>query len=229
METGDGALALGVAACALCVVHEVEWVHHLDWDRAQFRVYGKGHVWGSPIHICESCHALLIEKDVEALVAVRVKANELSPTDLDEQIRNGNRALVTADLGGRPIDETRPSGYRKLIEQGFAPLEQVTGDLTLADVWPKEHRRGLAEPDAELAADLELPEGQHWFVRSPWATVPLSRLFELISREADRALREGHADEGARRIGPADWARKQAAVEAIFASDESLIRRRLGL
>jgi len=182
----DRPAGFGTVPCGLCRVHEARWVHPLDPDRAEFRVYGKGHVWGSPLSVCDRCDRLIRERDADGLVAACPDAAGLTGTDLDEQVGNRVRALVAADLGGHGITLDRPAGYAALVAEGFTPLENITGALHLARAWPAEHRRALAATDPDDASWL--PDGQHWFVRSPWPSIPLQSLFGLVLRTLDATL-----------------------------------------
>ena len=177
--------SFGTVACGLCHVYEAKWVHALDPRRAEFRVHGKGHVWGSPLAVCDRCDQLLRSDDINGLVNVDPRSAELTGTELEEQVRNGVHALLVADLGGHDIDQDRPPGYRELVEQGFTPLETITGALDIARSWPEEHCQTLPATDPASAAYL--PDGKHWFIRSPWPSIPLEPLFHLVIRTLDSA------------------------------------------
>lgn len=210
--------AFGTVRCVVCHTREAAWVHSLDPDRARFRKYGKGHVWGSPLSVCDQCERWLRAGDVEALVAADPDSGGLRVTDLDERVRNGFRALVDADLGGTPIDSLRPAGYRGLVDEGFTPLESITGALFLADAWPQSDRRALPATNPEEAQ--RLPEGKHWFVRSPWPPIALRDVFGLVTRALDESI-----DAMTPRY---DEEQVKAHVRKLLASREEDIRHRLG-
>jgi hypothetical protein len=178
--------SFGTVACGLCQVYEARWVHALAAPRAEFGVHGKGHIWGSPLAVCDSCDRLLGCGDAGGLVNADPRSAELPGTELEEQVRNGVHALLAADLGGHDIDEDRPPGYRELVEQGFTPLETITGALHLARAWPEDHCRTL--PATDPASAGYLPDGKHWFIRSPWPSIPLEPLFHLVIRTVDSTL-----------------------------------------
>lgn len=185
-DSSTAPVAFGMVACGLCHLYEARWVHALDMRLAEFRVYGKGHVWGSPLTVCDRCHEMLLSKDADGLVAIDPRAADLEGQDLREQLGNGVASLVAADLGGHDINEDRPGGYLELVRQGFIPLENVTGALHLALAWPEEHRRSLPATDTD---DISyLPEGKNWFIRSPWPSIPLEPLFRLVIRTVDETL-----------------------------------------
>jgi hypothetical protein len=136
--------------------------------------------------VCDRCDRLLRERDVEGLVAVHSGAADRTGPDLGELVRGGIHALLVADLGGQDIARERPVGYAALVAEGFTPLENITGALHLAQAWPAEHRRALPATDPDDASWL--PDGQHWFIRSPWASIPLAPLFDLVLRTLDAAF-----------------------------------------
>jgi hypothetical protein len=195
LDNNDDEAAFGTIACAICRTREALWVHALDPQLAQFQVSGDGHIWGSPLILCGRCDQSLRAADVEALVEADPSSSELHGRDLDERVGNGMRALVAADLGATPIDESRPPGYGDLVDAGFTPLENITGALFLADAWPDSDRCALLSISPDNSQGLH--DDHHWFIRSPWPSIPLSDVFGLVINVLDEALRdmEPHYDE----------------------------------
>jgi hypothetical protein len=156
-------LPFGVVACALCERRPARWSHQLDPARSEFRVAGKGHIWGSPIALCDVCSGLVRAGDADGLCAA-------SPDAEPDAIR----ALVAADLGAVDLDELRPTGARELVEEGYVPLGNITGADFLGDAWPADHRRQA---------------GGEWFVRSPWPDLDLADVFQLATTQIDDSMR----------------------------------------
>lgn len=217
VDTPDAA-AFGTVACGICQTREAVWVHTLDLHLAQFRIFGKDHSWGSPVSLCDPCHWSLRAADVEALVAADPSTDGLDATNLDERVRSGLRALVAADLGSTAIDSARPAGYRDLIDEGFTPLENITGALFLAHAWPEIHRRALAPINPE--ATEYLPDGTHWFVQSPWPSIALRDVFDLVMSTLDEAFSATPPRH--------DEEQLTEQVRDLLACQEADIKRRLG-
>jgi hypothetical protein len=207
----------GIIACDICRTSEALWVHALDPQLAQFRVFGDGHIWGSPLNVCERCDQSLRAGNIQALVAADPTSGSLHRRDLDERVGNGMRALVAADLGATPIDASRPPGYKDLVNEGFTPLENLTGALFLAHAWPERDRRAL--PPINPGDAHGLLDGRHWFVRSPWASIALSDVFGLVINVLDETLRN---------MAPRyDEEQANAHVRELLASSEANIQRQL--
>jgi hypothetical protein len=156
-------LAFGLIACGVCEQREARWSHQLDPYRSQFRLAGKGHVWGSPVVLCDGCSELLGAADIDGLLAASA---EPEPDAL--------RALVAADLGAVGLDELRPPDYQELVDAGFVPLPNVTGADFLGAAWPPDSRRQA---------------GSEWFIRSPWPDLDLADVFGLATRTIDDSVR----------------------------------------
>jgi hypothetical protein len=112
----------------------------------------------------------------------------LQPNDVEEQVRDGLRALTESVVRIVPIDDISPPGSRALVDEGFTPLEEITGALFLAAAWPSEYRRALPPRNSDDAS--QLPDGKHWFVRSPWPSIPLDDLFDVVMQTLDDCVRE---------------------------------------
>lgn len=91
---------------------------------------------------------------------------------------------------GEDPDSSGPdsvAGVAELRAQGFEPVADFTGDWTVAEVWPEEHRRSVTER-REWA--LDMPTGDRlWLIRSPWPSIALSDVFLMLWPwvERDRA------------------------------------------
>jgi hypothetical protein len=112
-----------------------------------------------------------------------------------------------------------PPGVAELVAEGFTPLEDVTGDLDIAGVWPEQHRRSVAETRAGWE-DIG-HGGRCWLVRSPWSAVPLSDVIRLLWSYVREATPDQH-----HRSGPAtaQMARQRSAAVARFLSlDEEAV------
>jgi hypothetical protein len=151
-------------------------VHHLDPQKARFAVYGKGHVWGSPVGVCAECDGLLRAGELEGLVAASPLTRDRSDRDVDEQVRNGLIALLRADLGAVAIAEWLPRGYQELVAQGFLPIAELTGATHVVQAWPDAHRRSVPETRAGRAGD----DGMCWFVRSPWPAIGVREVLSVL-------------------------------------------------
>lgn len=102
----------GVPTCTLCQVNEAIWICNLDQDRARFTVYGDGHIWSSRIRVCERCEQLVRVGDLAGLTAADPRSSSLQPNDVEEQVRNGLRALTGSVVRVEPIDDVLPPGSR---------------------------------------------------------------------------------------------------------------------
>jgi hypothetical protein len=77
-------------------------------------------------------------------------------------------------------------GVRELRQLGFEPVEEHTGALWVAEVWPDRHRRFVSETrEFWLRAEPEL-SGRLWLVRSPWPGWTVSDTFDAMWRWLER-------------------------------------------
>jgi hypothetical protein len=86
------------------------------------------------------------------------------------------------------LDSPRPDtvvGVLDLRAQGFEPIEEYTGAVEVAQLWPDSHRRSVPET---RAAWLDAPDcdGRLWIVRSPWPSVSLRDALNLLWRWVER-------------------------------------------
>lgn len=93
-------------------------------------------------------------------------------------------------------------GVPAIRELGFEPVEEYTGALWVADVWPDEHRRSVPETRDFWLTSMPETGGRVWLVRSPWPSLALREVFNAMWRWAERRG-DGEYD--------ADLARSRAA------------------
>ena len=77
-------------------------------------------------------------------------------------------------------------GVAELRKLGFEPVEEYTGALLVAEVWPDEHRRFV--PDTRQSWLEEEPQlgGRLWLLRSPWTGWTLRETFNAMWRWVER-------------------------------------------
>ena len=89
-------------------------------------------------------------------------------------------------------------GVDALRAEGFTPIEELTGFVTVALVWPEQHRRSVPETrDWWLAEPLD---GKVWLIRSPWPEWTLDDTFACLWSVVD----DERLDEQARLVAAAD-------------------------
>jgi hypothetical protein len=105
------------------------------------------------------------------------------------------------------------SGVRALRAEGFEPLEEHTGALEVAELWPEEHRRWVPEARAGW---LETPDtgARLWLVRSPWAELTLPDALNLLWSWAERD--PGELDDRQRRARISEALRWDDATAAAW-------------
>lgn len=207
-DSQDGG-ALTLQVCSFCQINTTEWMHRLDWDRASFRVYGKGHIWAPEVGLCGRCERLYQARDDDGLVAVYHREWQKTDEDVQEGIRNPLAAFRLADLGGASMAQWLPPGVVEATRAGFTPLSDLAGDDLVVTVWPDEHRRAVPETRPDKREFSE--DGNFWLVRSPWPDIPIQEVIDLMWTWVD----ERHPI-ATRRIPGEDAATRQAR----FADDE---------
>ena len=70
-------------------------------------------------------------------------------------------------------------GVTGLRAEGFAPIEEYTGAGWVAQVWPDEHRRWVAETRSVWLNDAD-SDGRLWLVRSPWPRLSLRNALNVV-------------------------------------------------
>lgn len=208
-------------SCYFCEAFDAEWVHQLDWARSTFRLYGKGHTFGGSVDFCDRCEELYRAGDDEALVAIERRTRELDDAAaVAEEIRKPLAVLRGADLGAVRLDSLLPPGAADLRAAGFTPIGFLTGAEDIAQVWPHEHRRSVPQTEPE-----RLAEGEHryWLVRSPWPSIDVHEVFELMWPWVEHRAAFLKPGQLFARIGVEDKQRRQAAVAAFLALPEPAV------
>jgi hypothetical protein len=214
-DAASGAISL--QRCAVCQDEAAAWVHELDPELSRFRVYGKGHVWGTPAVLGEYCEVLLRRGDIEALAARHYRTREVTPEDVDEGIRNGLVALQRADLGSVPMGEWVPAGVVDAAQEGFVPLGDLTGDPDVASEWPEAHCRAV--PESRPGSTEFSDDGMYWMVRSPWQGIAIQDVIRLRWEW----LEERHPLMG--RVTPEDESARHAAGREFMRLDDASVGR----
>jgi hypothetical protein len=78
----------------------------------------------------------------------------------------------TTSAGTAPPGWDTVPGASEFVVQGFEPIEAYTGACWVAQLWPDEHRRSVAETRPDWLEDPH-SDGRLWLVRSPWPTLTL--------------------------------------------------------
>jgi hypothetical protein len=141
-------------------------------------------------------------------------------TASDESRFSGlNKSGRVASSSGRPAQTERGlpaigpvtlEGGIELIQDGFDPIESLTGSDWIATVWPEEHRRSLPETRVELlnpGADEVV-----WFVRSPWHGISTTDALSLVWANLGRDESMWPAEADAILHWPASHAAAEAAT-----------------
>jgi hypothetical protein len=77
------------------------------------------------------------------------------------------------------------AGVAQLTRAGYEPVENYTGAIWVAELWPDEHRRSVPETRPAWLADEALT-GRLWVIRSPWPGLTLDEVFALLWRWVER-------------------------------------------
>jgi hypothetical protein len=70
-------------------------------------------------------------------------------------------------------------GVSELRSQGFSPIEEHTGAFWVAQIWPEQHRRSVAETRSSWLDDPH-SDGRLWLVRSPWPVLSLTDSLNVL-------------------------------------------------
>ena len=70
-------------------------------------------------------------------------------------------------------------GLRRL---GFEPVEEYTGALWVAHVWPEEHRASVTETRDFWLRSMPETGGRVWLLRSPWPSLSLQDAINAMWR-----------------------------------------------
>jgi hypothetical protein len=85
-------------------------------------------------------------------------------------------------------------GVLALRGLGFEPVEEYTGALWVADVWPRGHRRSMAETRDSWLTSMPETAGRVWLLRSPWPSLTLREAFNAMWRCIERPEAEQDPD-----------------------------------
>lgn len=86
----------------------------------------------------------------------------------------------SAMSSGSPDGADVVPGVAELRELGFQPVEEYTGALLVAEMWPDEHRRFVPETrESWLEGEPQLG-GRLWVLRSPWSGWTLRETFNAM-------------------------------------------------
>ena len=79
-------------------------------------------------------------------------------------------------------------GVSTLRAEGFEPIEEYTGAVDVAELWPTEHRRSVAETREWRLEHAECG-GRLWLVRTPWPSLGVQDALNVVWSwvERDRA------------------------------------------
>ena len=95
---------------------------------------------------------------------------------------------------GRADGPDAVPGVAELRSVGFEPVEEFTGALLVAEMWPDEHRRFVPETRQRWLDEEPELAGRLWMLRSPWAGWTLSETFSAMWRWLERSDRDYDAD-----------------------------------
>jgi hypothetical protein len=110
-------------------------------------------------------------------------------------------------------------GVAELRTQGFEPIEAYTGAFWVAQLWPEEHRRSVAETRADWLDDSR-GDGRLWLVRSPWPGLTIEDSLNVLWTWVERDRAALDEDLWARRVSEAlgwdattatEWRRRSAS------------------
>ena len=85
-------------------------------------------------------------------------------------------------------------GVTELRRLGFEPVEEYTGALWVADVWPDDHRRFVPETREYWLREMPETSGRLWLLRSPWPAWTLRDTFDAMWRWLERPDADDDAD-----------------------------------
>lgn len=190
-------------------------MHHLDAEKACFRLFGRGHVWAREIPTCERCERLYQAGDEEGLAAVHARDWDGSAAGVEEGVRNSLSAFRRADLGVVSMADWLPPGVVAAASEGFVPIENLTG-LDAAALWPEEHRRAV--PETRPGVSEYTADGMCWLVRSPWPSMSAQDAVRLMWEwmQERRPQRSG-------RVTAEDRAEELALLQEFLHKDEASV------
>lgn len=165
-------------SCTICHDPQAEWVHVLDWEKSHFTLYGKGHVWANTQRFCDRCEALYRSGDDETLVLLQARTQGVRDEAVDEEIRKPLAVLRAAHQRTVPFNDLLPPGAGKWRSAGYTPIDELTGTVEIARVWPEHARRSAPETREDFLAYRV--DGKFWLVRSPWPALGVDDVMQLL-------------------------------------------------
>jgi hypothetical protein len=103
-------------------------------------------------------------------------------------------------------------GVADLRAEGFEPIEEYTGFISVAQIWPEHHRRWVAETRPVWLNDTD-SDGRLWLVRSPWPSLGLSESLNVLWSWTERDHTSLDRESYERRVGEALAWDEATAVE----------------
>ena len=149
--------------CGLCAHRPATYSMSVDY------VVGDPIAFAESTQTCAECQRLL-----------SAHADQELADRLTSEFDDWGRLEVVAHLHrrrGEPhLLAEPPAELARLREEGYQPLDEVTGvDEDLGPLWPEGHRLEFA--DSRLGgSDREL----RWLVRPPWSSISLAEVLELL-------------------------------------------------
>jgi hypothetical protein len=104
------------------------------------------------------------------------------------------------------------AGVAELRAEGFEPIEEHTGALWVADVWPDDDKRSVPETRPYWLANETQTHDRVWLLRSPWPTLTVREVFAVLWTWIERDHR------------PIDGLTVSAGVAEVLAWDETRAR-----
>jgi hypothetical protein len=99
-------------------------------------------------------------------------------------------------------------GVAGLRTQGLVPIEEHTGAIWVAQLWPEDHRRWVAETRPGWLNDAD-SDGRLWLIRSPWPSLSLTDCMNVLWTWSER----DHA--------PLDMELSRRRISEVLAWDET--------
>jgi hypothetical protein len=72
------------------------------------------------------------------------------------------------------------AGVSELRASGFEPIEEHTGALWVADLWPDEDKRSVAETRLDWLENETQTHDRVWLLRSPWPAMSVNEVFCVL-------------------------------------------------
>jgi hypothetical protein len=91
------------------------------------------------------------------------------------------------------------TGVGPLRAEGFEPIEEHTGAVEVAELWPESHRRWV--PETRATWDDTAQDRRLWLVRSPWPRLTVPESLNVVWSWVERDHAPLDADEWRLRVG----------------------------